>query len=454
MRAGVYTRISLDRYGDGSAVARQLQDARVLAKQRGWQLVQEYQDNDISAAGKRHRPAFEQLLADIKSGKLDAVIAWNFDRLARNRTDEVRFIEACQKAETTVSLVRGSDLDMSTPAGRLVADMMASTARHEIEVKSDRQQRANLQRAEAGAPHAARRAFGYASNGIDLVESEAALLRDAYSMVLAGASTRAVARKFNDAGATTTMGGQWLGNTARRTMLNPRYAGIRDYKGQRYPATWPAIVSEDVWQAARAVLTDPNRSTVQDRSIKFLLSSIAHCGRCGAKVGTSRTAKGRRVYKCGAQGDLTRDAERIDAYVEAVIISRLSQPDAADLLKPAQPDVDVAKLRMEVNAQRVKLHEAAQLFADDAIQAGQLATITKTAEARIQSLESEIAAATRRSPLVSLVGADDVAEAWAGLDVIVQRAILKLLFERVTLEGVRRGQRAFEPESVTLEWRQ
>jgi len=444
----------LDRYGDGSAVARQLEDARTLAKQRGWQLVQEYQDNDISAAGKRHRPAFEKLLADIESGKLDGVIAWSFDRLARNRTDEVRLIEACQKAEITVSLVRGSDLDMSTPSGRLVADTMASAARHEIEVKSDRQQRANLQRAEAGRPHAARRAFGYASNGIDLVESEAALLRDAYSMVLAGASTRAVARKFNDAGATTTMGGQWLGNTARRTMLNPRYAGIRVYKGQRYPATWPAIVSEDIWQAVRAVLTDPNRSTVQDRSIKFLLSSIAHCGRCGAKVGTSRTAKGRRVYKCGAQGDLTRDAERIDAYVEAVIISRLSRPDAVDLLAPERPEVDVAKLRAEVTAQRIKLQEAAQLFADDAIQAGQLAIITKAAEARIQALEEEITTATQQSPLVGLIGPDDVAEKWDRLDILAQRVVLKALFERVTLEGVRRGQRAFDPESVTLEWRQ
>ncbi len=61
------------------------------------------------------------------------------DRITRNRRDTLRLLEVGQQAGSTIALVRGTDLDLSTPAGRLTADMLAAIARNEIEVKSDRQ---------------------------------------------------------------------------------------------------------------------------------------------------------------------------------------------------------------------------------------------------------------------------------------------------------------------------
>src|SRR5699024_11076329 len=140
----------------------------------------------------------------------------------------------------------------------------------------------------------------------------------------------------------------------RETLLNPRYMGYRYYRGERAAkAVWEPVVSENVFEAAKAVLTDPNRSTAEDRTIKFLLTNIAECGRCddGSKVSTARTQHGKRNYKCTVRGNLTRGAAPIDELTEAVIIERLSRPDATQLLKHDDPKVDLSELRDESNAQ-------------------------------------------------------------------------------------------------------
>lgn len=455
MKTGIYLRISLDRDGDTLAVTRQREDALQLIKRRGWELTGEYQDNDISAAGKHTRPGFEALLVAIKAGTLQAVVAWSLDRITRNRSDTLRLIEACQQAGVTIALVRGSDLDMSTPAGRLVAGILTEVARNEIEVKSDRQKRANLQRAQGGKPHAARRAFGYDAKGMAVVPAEAALIQAAFEHILAGASLRSIVRDWNTAGATTTAGNPWRPTTVRGVLKNARYAGIRTYRGQRMdtPATWPAIVSENVWTATQAILADPARSTVKDRSIKFLLTSIAECGRCndGSKVTTARTQHGVRNYKC-VNGDLTRGAEPIDRLVEGLVIARLSRPDAAKLLKLPASGVDIKALRTEATAKRTQLGEAARMFARQEIQGGQLAIITRALEEDIAGLEAQIAEASRGSALAGIVGSQDVAGDWAAMDISRQRAIVRELFTRIVIEPVKRGARTFEPTSVTPIW--
>ena len=85
--AAIYARISLDRHGDGLAVERQLSDARRKAAALGWLVAEEYVDNDVSASSGRRRPAYQQLLSDLKTGRIDAVLTWQMDRLCRRTAD-------------------------------------------------------------------------------------------------------------------------------------------------------------------------------------------------------------------------------------------------------------------------------------------------------------------------------------------------------------------------------
>src|SRR5690606_21888417 len=195
-------------------------------------------------------------------------------------------------------------------------------------------------------------------------------------------------------------------------------------------------------------------STVKDRSIKFLLTNIAECGRCddGAKVATARTSRGKRTYKCRERGNLAREAAPIESYVEQIVLARLSRADAVDLLRQ-DPQQDIDALRGQAQALRVQLDEAAALFASGQIRATQLATITRDFEARLESAEQELAAAGQGNALAGVIGAEDVASAWAGIDIMQQRAIVKVLFSRIVLDPVPQGAKRFRPETIRLEWR-
>ncbi|MFC4554180.1 recombinase family protein [Georgenia faecalis] len=449
----MYTRQSFDRQGEGAAVARQLEDCRRLADLRGWPIVVEHQDNDRSAAGTTTRPGFEALLSDVAAGRAGAVIAWNLDRLTRNRRDTVRLIETCQEAGATIAVVRGSDLDMSTPAGRMTADLLAAVARNEIETKSDRQRRANLQRAQAGKPPQGRRAFRYTADGMTILDAEANLIRAGYDVLLAGGSLSSIARTWNAAGVATTADGRWNTSNVRRLLASPRYAAVRIHRGEVLgPGTWPAVVEESTWRAAVALLTDPARSTVKDRSIKYTLTRIATCAKCGAKMATGRTQHGVRTYQCSGAKHLSVKAADVDEYVHALVVARLARPDAAELVRPSS-NVDVPALRTEANALRGRLDEGARLFADGTITGAQLARINGDVEAALEVVERKIAAAGERDVLARFVGADDVAALWGRLDVLTQRAVIDALFSGIVLHSPGRGARNFRPECVEVLWR-
>ncbi|MGB2918439.1 MAG: recombinase family protein, partial [Candidatus Microthrix parvicella] len=76
VRAAVYARISSD---DGSAlgVSRQVEDCRKLADGLGWEVAEEYIDNDVSAFSGKRRPAYERMLADLVDGFRDAVLVYH-----------------------------------------------------------------------------------------------------------------------------------------------------------------------------------------------------------------------------------------------------------------------------------------------------------------------------------------------------------------------------------------
>lgn len=455
MRAVVYTRISSDRSGAGEGVARQRADAEDLAQRRGWTVSRVHEDNDVSASGKRVRPQFEEMLKAVGEGGVSAIVAWNLDRLTRNRRDTVRLIELCQEHQVTIALVRGSDLDMSTPSGRLVADVLASVARAEIETKGERQKRANLQRASAGKPHAGRRAFGYSQDGREIVQDEAQPIREAFEAIERGASLRSIVRQWNAAGLTSTAGNPWRPDSVRGVLKNHRYAGRRVYHGDDMAeGEWPAIVDVDTALAVRALLSAPSRSTASDRSIKFLLTSIAECGRCddGSVVATARTQHGVRVYKCTSRADVARGAEPIDELVSELVIARLSAPDArlADFSEAA----DLGSIRAEIDTQTGLQASAADLFAAGSITAPQLLSITERTRARLVELEDSIVRASSGSTVARLVAAPDIRNAWDAAPIKAKREVIKALFARIVVDPVPRGTRTFDPESVRIEWRQ
>lgn len=75
----------------------------------------------------------------------------------------------------------------------------------------------------------------------------------------------------------------------------------------------------------------------------------------------STAGRGIPCYRCpgqrGTTGHVVRKARPLDAYIEAVIVERLSRSDAIELLRPAAPEVNLSALRATASAARVRLAE-------------------------------------------------------------------------------------------------
>jgi site-specific DNA recombinase len=447
-----------------AGVTRQREDCLQRCAERGWDVVAVESDNDVSASTGKHRPGFEGVLKAVEAGKADAVVAWAVDRLQRSRRDEARLYELCQRAGVTVSLVKGSDLDFSTAAGRFVADSLGSVARMETEMKSERQQRAQLQAAQQGRRSTGRRPFGYDDDGMTVRPGEADAIRSGYRALLAGVSLGQIAKDWNKAGFVSGQSrrGQhmgepspWRRDSVRVVLMNPRNAGLRAYKGEIITkALWPAIVDDATYQAARALLTDPSR-TRRALGGKALLTGVALCGVCAngstihAGGGNTRDV---RTYRCAATaGHFSRRAQPVDDYVAQLVIARLSKPDARALLID-QKSPDLGKLRQEATALRSRLDTLALDFADGALTASQLRTATDRLRSSLAKAEAEMADAGRVDVLGPLVTAGDVEVVWDGLDVARRRAVIDTLMT-VTIKPPGRGVRTFDPATVPFEWK-
>jgi len=329
---------------------------------------------------------------------------------------------------------------------------MGSVARHEIEQKSARQRLAGAQAAQQGRPTGGHRPVGYESDGITIRPVEARLIRAGYRDLLNGSSLRSIARSWNLAEFRSTRGGRWRPDSVRDVLTRSRYAGIRSYRGEEVgPGQWKAVVDESTFRAATALLADPSRRTTPANRRRYMLSGLAHCGLCGALMDTGRTQRVKRTYKCSQLKHLAVSAEPIDELVGEVVVARLAQPDAVDLLAVAdRPDID--ELRTESQALAVRLDELADLYAAGSVTAAQLTRGTETLRGQLDGVRARMSDASRLDILGPLVGSSDVAAAWAKLDNDRRWLVVDALMT-VTVMSPGRGARYFKPETVQIEWR-
>jgi DNA invertase Pin-like site-specific DNA recombinase len=452
--AAIYIRISQDATGKRAGVTRQLKDCRALAARLGWEVIEApFDDNDQSAYNGT-RPGFERLLTAVKHGQVDAIICWHPDRLYR-RMDDLQRLVALTDRGVEIRTVNGGDLDLSNATGKMLARIVGSVAEMESEHKSERQRAANVQRAEAGSWWSSQRCFGYTQTG-KLAKREANLIRRAAADVLDGKSLRAIAREWNAKGIASTRGAAWNTSRLKRLLLNPRYAGLRTYRGTvTGPGTWTAILDADTHAGLTAILRDASRGAAVSYERKYLGSYRYVCGICGAVLArtVSTHADGRTFsrYGCTGAAHLSRSQPELDAYVEAVVLAYLTdQKQLRKILADTRDTVDTDGLRNRRAALAAQKDELATLFTDGVLDGPAVRRESGKLSAKIAGIDAALAEAARRNPAAELVadGPQMVAQHWAALTPDLRGKVLDVV-ATVTVNPSPRG-RYFKPECIAI----
>jgi DNA invertase Pin-like site-specific DNA recombinase len=190
MRVAAYARVStIDQEPEN-----QLGELRRYCQARGWTAV-EYVDHGVSGA-KDRRPALDQLVADVRRHRVQAVVCWRLDRLGRNLRHLVMLLDDWQ-SRGIAFVTMGEGIDTSTPAGRLVAGVLGSIAEFE-RARIQERIMAGLQRARAQGKRIGR------PRGTPLPRSAPAGLTVRQAAVAWGVSKSTAARRLREGAAPTS----------------------------------------------------------------------------------------------------------------------------------------------------------------------------------------------------------------------------------------------------------
>jgi DNA invertase Pin-like site-specific DNA recombinase len=151
MKVAIYTRVSV---GGVQTVENQVIELRRYVEARGWTIFKEYADEGVSGS-KDRRPALDQLVADAKRRRFDALVCWRLDRLGRNLRHLILLLDELEAVGVAfVSLSEG--IDATTPAGRLQLHVLGAIAEFE-RARIQERVRAGLARARAQGMRLGRR---------------------------------------------------------------------------------------------------------------------------------------------------------------------------------------------------------------------------------------------------------------------------------------------------------
>lgn len=419
MTTVIYVRQSLDRDGEGLAIERQLKACNELAARLGLSVSRVFTDNNKSAT-KGIRPAFLELLDSISRDQVSTLIVWGADRLYRQMRELLDLIDLVNKHSVSIQVVNAGHIDLSTIEGRQMAQVGAIFSQSEGERKGLRQVAANKQRAEKGIWQFSRRPFGYerVDGDVVIVESEAAILREAYERYNAGESYSSICRSLKDRALVAQDGNPWTVPNLRLRMKNPAYAGFRLYKGKPFgKGNWEPIIDQETFETYERVSKRRSIPSNGSKKTKYLLSGYARCGICEstmfarpeyrtAKDGTKTTTM---AYACLSNWCTSRQMSATDEVVEAVILARLSRPDASMMLAP---EVNLEPLMSKALELRARRDDLAAALAEGVLTLTAVKEASKKLTDELAKLQRQIDSAQGNPAVTSLLGADDIERHW------------------------------------------
>ena len=461
-RIGIYLRISDDREGNQTATERQQEDCRKFAAGKGWEVVDVFEDVDLSAFQRTvRRPEFERMLQAVSEKAIDGVLAWKLDRITRRQRDLVRLDEACEDVGGFIATVV-DQIDTREPASRFVAELLTAQARMESENASIRVRRQHEERAKKGAPVLGGvRAFGWTADRTAVISEEATLIREAAQRVFAGEGIRGICLDWERRGVKSSAGKTWKASPLRAMLMRATLSGQREHRGVLTKGTWRAILKPAQTQKLKAILGADSRRTNRGNARRYLLSGgFLRCGRCGHALIARPRGDGVRRYVCARQpgmpncGKLARLAEPVEDVVKQAVITALDGADIAEYLRVDDEGSDDALLD-SVRADEETLEQLSRdHYSDGVITRAEYFAARDPIEARLTANRSELARTTNHTMLTTVAGAGaEIAKQWDDQTLDWRRAVVGAVIDHVVLLPAVRGLNRFDPTLVEPVWR-
>lgn len=287
--AVTYARFSCANQHESSIEAQRDAMSRWCAS-RGVQIVAEYADRAASGTSVAGRDDFLQMLADLKTRRVDYVLVHKYDRFARNQNDQYFYMAMIEKRGAKLVAVAQEFGD--GPEARFMLGVIAAYNAFYSENLSNEVRKGRAVTIAKGKFPGGVIPFGYVSDGnggYKVDEYEAYFVRRIFDAVLYKTETqKQILDEMRDAGIVGRRGSPLTHDSIHNMIHNPIYAGVYqmtmpDGSVTRIEDHHQAIITKEEYEEVQRVAASRRNAGRPARMI-HLLTGITYCGACGSKV--------------------------------------------------------------------------------------------------------------------------------------------------------------------------
>ena len=323
-RCAVYTRKSseegLDMDFNSLHAQRESCEAYIPSqKQEGWVLVPDQYDDGGISGGTLERPALQRMLADIDAGRVDVVVVYKIDRLSRSLMDFAKLVDVFDRHNVTFVSVTQT-FNTTTSMGRLTLNILLSFAQFEREVTGERIRDKIAASRKKGMWMGGNPPLGYDVRDRKLIVNadEANTVRMIFKRFLTVGSATLLSKDLTAEGVMSKRGKPINKGYLYKLLKNQVYIGKAVHKGKAYPGEHEAIITQDLWNKVRTIISESPRTRANHTRAQTpaLLKGIIF-GADGRAMTPVHTKKKNKLYRYYVAAELLK-GETPDGIVRRV----------------------------------------------------------------------------------------------------------------------------------------
>ena len=301
---GLYTRVSTeDQAREGHSLKEQKERLETMCKFKGYEIYKHYEDSGISAKSGNKRPAYDEMIEDLKAGKINTIIALKLDRVTRSNYDWEKLIRVLEEYNGFIDCAN-EEVNTTTHNGRMVSRIMMSVSQNEIERTSERT-KVGLAGAIKVGHIPTVTPFGCKRDGKKLVPDLTTkdIIIRIFNLYHSGNSYKKISNIYNEEqvlGKTN-----WHDSTITQILENEIYKGDfvhgkRTKNPTYYADVVEPIVSRELWEECQVQKKKNSRS--YQRTLTYLFLQKLKCPKCqrilGGKATTKKNGSSYFYYYC------------------------------------------------------------------------------------------------------------------------------------------------------------
>ena len=301
--AGIYVRVSTEEQSrEGFSLKEQEERLKEFCNFKRYEIYKIYKDAGISAKNDK-RPAYQEMMSDVKSKNINVIVAFKLDRLTRSVYDIEKLMKTVNDYECDIDCM-ADESNTTTSNGRMVMRIMTSVSQNEIEKCSERTKFGMVGAIKSGhIPNRTPLGFKRIDKKLvpDLITKD--VIVRVFDLYLEGKSHQTIANIYNKE---KVLGkNNWYDSTIQKILSNELYKGdFVNGKRTKHPTYYEnvvePIVSKEKWESCQ--YQKQRNARHYERTATYLFTNKLKCSKCGCFLGGSATTKpnGKKYYyyKC------------------------------------------------------------------------------------------------------------------------------------------------------------